>query len=189
MYDADLMVNPTSSSDARNISSRRSDRSMYQVVNLQLMESYSVLCVVCTWVFYSEIHLLKSLSCFVIPENFWYSKMFTVTRYVKTRGHQWKLYPTHCYTNVRKHFFWKWSSKSQSRSIFHDKFHPRCKVSLSRSEKTPNRPLGNLNTGLAISLLAILPITRRSWTLNYEQIKKRHRTYVLFKPVYVISAQ
>jgi len=32
-------------------------------------------------------------------------KMFTVTHYIKTKGHQWKLYPTHCYTNVRKHFF------------------------------------------------------------------------------------
>ena len=33
------------------------------------------------------------------------SKMFTVTHYVKTRGHQWKLYPIQYYTNVREHFF------------------------------------------------------------------------------------
>ena len=37
--------------------------------------------------------------------SLWTTLKCSVTHYVKTRGHQWKLYPTHCHTNVRKHFF------------------------------------------------------------------------------------
>ena len=48
------------------------------------------------------IYMYKILFGRVTVEH---SKMFTVTHDVKTRGHQWKLYLTHCCTNLRKHFF------------------------------------------------------------------------------------